>query len=84
MGLVSKNHFEVGRPFDAVVYQARSPRLSTASVENLTAAIVYHANSSMTLGTIVDGKWVVKNQRHIAFEKIRISFVEAMKELYNS
>ena len=84
MGLVSKNHFEVGRPFDAVVYQARSPRLSTASVENLTAAIVYHANSSMTLGTIVDGKWVVKNQRHIAFEKIRTSFVEAMKELYNS
>lgn len=84
MGLHARQHFEVGQPLDAVVYQAKSPRLATTSTANLSAAIVYHANSSMCLGTLVDGKWVVKSQKHVAYERIRTSFVEAMKELYHS
>jgi len=81
MGVKSKGQFVQGESFDAVVYNARSPRLATATPENLLSVLLYHCNSSVALGTIVNGKWVVKNQRHVAFEPIRESFVKAMKEI---
>jgi hypothetical protein len=43
--------------------------------------LLYHGNSSLAMGTIVSGQWVVKNQKHIAFDSIREKFVRAMKEL---
>jgi len=80
MGLQSKG-LALGESFDVVVYNARSPRLSTATKENLLSVLLYHCNSSLALGTIVNGNWVVKNQRHVAFESIRENFVKAMKGL---
>lgn len=81
MGLKSKGHFVVGESFDAVIYNSRSPRLSTATTENLLSVLLYHANSSLAMGTIVNGAWVVKNQKHVAFDGIRGNFVRAMKEI---
>jgi len=81
MGVGYGNFFEVGTEFDAVVYNARSPRLSTADKKNLSSVLLYHGNSSMAMGTIVNGKWVVKNQKHTGFEAIHQSFVKAMKEI---
>lgn len=78
MGISSKS-LEIGQGFDVVVYNSRSPRLSTATKDNLLSALLYHGNSSLTLGTIVNGNWVVKNQRHVEFESIRENFVKAMK-----
>lgn len=75
------NYFSVGDPFDAVVYNSRSPRLATAAKSNLLSVLLYHGNSSMAMGTIVNGRWVVKNQRHTSFEPIRNAFVKAMKEI---
>ena len=83
MGIKSKGHFVVGEQFDAVVYNARSPRLSTAKTENLLSVLLYHGNSSLAIGTIVNGKWIVKDQKHIAFESIRATFVTTMKEIYS-
>jgi formimidoylglutamate deiminase len=81
MGRKTKDHFAVGDPFDAVVYNSRSPRLATASRANLLSALLYHGNSSMAMGTIVNGSWVVKNHRHISFEPIRNAFVKAMNDI---
>ena len=81
MNVSSKGHFVIGETFDAIVYNARSPRLSTAKTENLLSVLLYHGNSSLAIGTIVNGKWVVKNQKHIALEAIRANFVRAMKEI---
>ncbi|HMJ69573.1 MAG TPA: formimidoylglutamate deiminase [Cyclobacteriaceae bacterium] len=81
MGRNVPEYFSPGEPFDAIVYNARSPRLSTASEANLLSVLLYHGNSSMAMGTIVSGKWVVKNQKHIRFESIRGTFVKAMKEI---
>lgn len=81
MGRSTKDHFEIGQPFDAVVYNSRSPRLATAAKENLLSVLIYHGNSSMAMGTIVAGQWVVKNQRHIGFEGIRDAFVQTMKQI---
>ena len=78
MGLRSKS-LVIGEAFDVVVYNARSPRLSTSTKENLLSVLLYHGNSSLALGTIVDGKWIVKNQHHVVFESIRENFMKAMK-----
>jgi formimidoylglutamate deiminase len=78
MGLQTRS-LAIGDAFDVVVYNARSPRLSTATGRNLLSVLLYHCNSSLALGTIVNGNWVVKNQRHVAFESIRGRFVRAMK-----
>lgn len=81
MGVTSGDHFEVGSPFDAVVYDALSPRLASAKTEELLSVLAYHGNSALALGTIVNGRWVVKNQRHFATDSIRKNFLKAMKGL---
>ena len=73
--------FAVGTPFDAVVYHGRSPRVATATKESLLAVLLYHGNSSLAMGTIVSGKWVVKNQRHTQGDQIRTAYMRAMKEM---
>jgi hypothetical protein len=35
------------------------------------------------MGTIVNGKWVVKNQHHQNGQTIKVAFARAMKELKN-
>lgn len=81
MGRNTTDHFSLGDSFDAIVYNARSPRLATAAKENLLSVLLYHTNSSMAMGTIVGGKWIVKNDRHISFELIRDGFVKAINEI---
>jgi formimidoylglutamate deiminase len=81
MGIRTASYFSVGERFDAIVYNSRSPRLAVASKENLLPAILYHANSALAMGTIVNGKWIVKNQKHIHFDQIRDTFVKVMKQI---
>jgi formimidoylglutamate deiminase len=81
MGISGTGNFSVGAPLDAIIYNARSPRLATAKTGNLLSVLLYHGNSSMAMGTIVNGQWVVQNQRHMSFESIRGKFVKAMKEI---
>ena len=81
--LLRKNHFEVGQPFDAIVYNAQSHLLADTSEKNRLATIDFTGDSSRNLGTIVNGKWVVKNQHHMAGRKLKDDFAKAMKELKN-
>jgi formimidoylglutamate deiminase len=81
MGIQSGGHFLIGEGFDAVVYNARSPRLATASKENLLSVLLYHCNSSLAMGTIVNGNWVVKNQKHMRLDGIRDNFVSVMRQI---
>ncbi len=83
MGHAQKNHFEIGQPFDAIVFSAQSHLLADTSEKNRLATIVFTGDSSRNLGTIVNGKWIVKNQHHIAGRKLKDDFAKAMKELKN-
>ena len=80
---IRKNHFEIGQPFDAIVYNAQSHLLADTSEKNRLATIVFTGDSSRNLGTIVNGKWVVKNQHHMAGRKLKDNFAKAMKKLKN-
>lgn len=81
MGLSLKDHFAIGQPLDAVVYNAQSHLLAEVSDKNRLAAILYTSDSSRVLGTIVKGRWVVRNQHHVNGHAIKQSFTKAMKSL---
>jgi len=81
MGIQQSNHFEIGKTFDAVVYNSQSHLLAETSEKNRLSTLVYTADSSRTIGTIVNGKWVVKNQHHINGHSIKNAFTKAMMEL---
>jgi len=74
MGINPKDFFAIGQPLDAVVYNAAAPLLAQAGMHHVLPAIVYTADSHSVLGTIVNGKWVVENGRHVRSEAINHLF----------
>lgn len=83
MGLNSENHFEIGKPFDAVIYNSQSHLLAETSEKNRLATLLFTSDSSRILGTLVNGKWVVKNQHHQNGHSIKVAFSWAMQQLKN-
>ncbi len=60
MGNGEKRYFAVGQPLDALVFDAKSPLLAQAGVDHILSAIIYTADTSAILGTMVNGKWIVQ------------------------
>src|SRR6478609_4259263 len=83
MGRISSDHFEIGKPLDALVINASTHLLADTSEKNRLSSIVYTSDSSRNLGTMVNGKWIVKNQHHQSGHEIKTAFSKAMKELKN-
>jgi formimidoylglutamate deiminase len=83
MGLGTQAAFAVGQPFNAVVYDSTTPLLAVTAAEKLMATIVYASDASMTLGTMVNGAWVVKNNQHVHSENIRKNFTAAIHSIKN-
>jgi formimidoylglutamate deiminase len=61
MGISATENFSLGQPLDAVVYNAEASLLQQAGSAHALQAIVYTADSSAVLGTLVNGKWVYRN-----------------------
>lgn len=59
-GEVRENFFEEGRPFDAVVFDSNTPTLYQSRRDHLLQAMLYTARNADIMGTIVNGRWVVK------------------------
>jgi formimidoylglutamate deiminase len=74
------HYFEIGEPFDGVVFNGDSPMFDKP-LNSLLPSIIYTADSGSVLGTIVNGKWMVKNQYHVNEKNIRATFRDAMKSL---
>lgn len=81
MGSQQASYFEAGQPFDAVVYDAGAPLLASVSPQNRLSTIIYAADATLTLGTIINGKWQVQANRHIRREEITERFVRCMQNL---
>ena len=60
MGNNAQNYFTIGQPLDAAVYDMQQPLLVQAGIKHLLSAIVYTADPSAVLGTLVNGNWVYK------------------------
>lgn len=58
MGNPVQTYFQVGQPLDAVVYKEETPLLKQAGIAHALSALVYTADPSAILGTLVNGKWI--------------------------
>lgn len=83
MGLGTQAAFAVGQAFNAIVYDSGSPLLGVTSPKKLMATIVYASDASMALGTLVNGAWVVKNNRHVNSDTISKAFTKAIHAIKN-
>jgi len=81
MGCRQKEFFEVGSSLDAVVYNGSSPTLLQSNQNSLLSSIVYTADPSDILGTLVNGTWLVKENHHRSIDMIRTKFQQAVTEL---
>lgn len=82
MGISMNNFFEVGHPFDAVVYKTKMPLFFEGRKDNLLSSILYTGDSSAIYGTMTNGRWIVKGHRHEREAEIRKNFLKAIRELY--
>lgn len=77
----SDNYFELNSPFDAVVFDAESPLLMNSDSTHLLSGILYTADSSNILGTLINGKWIVKRRIHNQEDRIKSRFIQTLKTL---
>jgi len=75
------DYFAKGQPLDAVVYNASSPLFARGRMDDCLSSIVYTADSSTILGTIVDGRWVVRYGRRQDAESIRQAYDKAIRSI---
>jgi formimidoylglutamate deiminase len=79
MGMGMQEHFAPGLPLDAVVFKANSHLVEAADLKHLSAVLVYTSDSSRILGTLVGGKWIVRDQHHLRGQLIKSEFAQAME-----
>ena len=77
MGIKSDNFFTTDQPLDAVIFKTSAHLMS----EHLLPTILYTADASSILGTLVDGDWIVKGLNHKREKSIQLKFEKAMSEL---
>lgn len=83
MGLRSDEALEPGKALNVVVYDAAAPLLANTSQEKLMASIVYTSDSAMVLGTMVNGQWLVKHNKHVNGEAIQAAFAKTIRNIKN-
>lgn len=83
MGIACADHFAIGQPLDAVVYDATTPLMETTSMRNWMSTLVFAPGAGEVFGTLRNGKWLVRDGRHIHYAEIKRKFVQALKGISN-
>ncbi|HAA54021.1 MAG TPA: formimidoylglutamate deiminase [Myxococcales bacterium] len=78
MGDMRTTCFSIGESFDAAIYDATHPLLACAPAARRLSTIVYALDAHALLGTMVQGVWRIREQRHPQQQQIRASFVRAL------
>ena len=83
MNNFSTDYFKVGETFSVSIIDASAPLLACTSIENVASAILYTADSSHQLATIVNGEIQAENGRHNKKETVEANFIKTLSELKN-
>jgi formimidoylglutamate deiminase len=75
------NFFSIGKPFDAVVFDASAPLLAGQNFDHLLSSIIYTGGPAAMLGTLVNGKWIIKQGQHAKRDAILNRFTHAVRSL---
>jgi formimidoylglutamate deiminase len=80
MGSSTDKYFDIGDPLDAVVYDSQSSLLSRHA-GHLLQSLIYTMDSAGVLGTLSDGRWVVKHGVHVDQDQILKAFRAAISAI---
>ena len=61
MGADVVNHFEIGKPMDALVISETHPLIAQTSINNLSNTIVFSSDTSMFIGDF--NRWKLDHKR---------------------
>lgn len=81
MGNETSAYFEVGQSLDAAVIDAQTPLIQSCREEMILPTLIYAGDPTMLLGTMVCGKWIVRESMHAERDEIRNSFTKAVRAL---
>lgn len=81
MGNKRNDFFEINKPLDAVVYDCNARLISELSASYSLSRILYTSDSSCILGTLVNGKWIIKNGFHHEEERISGMFKQTLRSI---
>jgi formimidoylglutamate deiminase len=81
MGSKPGAYFQIGSSLDAVVFNSDSPLLSHSNKNHLLSSIVYNSDSADISGTLVNGKWVVKDRHHANQKVFKESFAKVIRSI---
>jgi formimidoylglutamate deiminase len=81
MGWSCRQFFQIGQPLDAIVYHADNPLFSDLNTTHLLSKILYTADSSLLMGTIINGKWIVRDGYHQQEEVLIAPFKQIIQSL---
>jgi formimidoylglutamate deiminase len=80
MNHFSTQFFEVGCNFNAVVMDAESPLLACTDDKYLASTMLYTGDVSMVKGTLVNGRYITKNE-DTNYQSIKSRFIKTIKKL---
>lgn len=81
MGNQETAYFKTGHALDTVVYDADAPLIAASALQNVLPAIMYSSDSVHVRGTMINGKWIVKDNQHIQKGPITLSFRRALSAI---
>jgi len=81
MSVKSVDSLTVGSFLDAVVIDVEHPLIATSSLERVLSTYIYSGDSSFNLGTLVNGEWKAKGNRHFDAFEIGSTFSKALRNL---
>lgn len=83
MNNFDSKYFAVGSQLNVATYSKKHPLIKTSSIASLTSTLLYTGDATFNSSTIVNGKVIVKEGRHIKAEQIGNEFVRVLKNLGN-
>ncbi|WP_053970210.1 formimidoylglutamate deiminase [Mangrovimonas sp. ST2L15] len=81
MGRSHESFFEIGQPFNTVIFDANSPLMAATNIKHICNSIVYASDVSHILGTMVEGEWITFKGHHHNQGHIVSDFVKALRDL---
>lgn len=82
-GMPTKDFFEIGKAFDALILDASTPLLAICSPANLLSTIIYGSDNSHYLGTMINGEWRIQAGKHAQKIAVESNFIKALRVLKN-
>lgn len=81
MGNSEQIYFAKNTYFDAFIIDNHQPLITTCSLDTILPTLIYSGDVSWLTGTLVNGKWVVKNNQHIDNNCVVKAFSKTMKKI---